>query len=152
VGANGPGQPPAPAGALTCPGVNAATQALATSVCSELVAQATVGRVCRTWLRGPPPEIPVALPAIEDASDPRTVGGGSTWVANTLDGTISRIDREHHEVVSIDVGGAPHGLAFGAGSLWVADGDARSVAQVDPGANKTAPAGCEAVVLARLTG
>ena len=64
------------------------------------------------------------------------VGGGSTWVANTLDGTISRIDREHHEVVSIDVGGAPHGLAFGAGSLWVADGDARSVAQVNPGANK----------------
>ena len=64
------------------------------------------------------------------------VGGGSTWVANTLDGTISRIDREQHEVVSIDVGGAPHGLAFGAGSLWVADGDARSVAQVNPGANK----------------
>ena len=67
-------------------------------------------------------------------------GGGSTWVANTLDGTVSRIDRERHEVVTIDVGGAPHGLAFGAGSLWVADGDARSVAQVDPGTNKRASA------------
>jgi YVTN family beta-propeller protein len=64
------------------------------------------------------------------------VGGGSTWVANAQDGTISRIDREHHQVVAIDVGGAPHSLAFGAGSLWVADGDARSVAQINPGANK----------------
>jgi YVTN family beta-propeller protein len=63
-------------------------------------------------------------------------GGGSIWVANTLDGTISRIPRKRDQVVAIDVGGAPHGLAFGAGSLWVADGDARSVAQINPGANK----------------
>jgi YVTN family beta-propeller protein len=64
------------------------------------------------------------------------VGGGSTWVANTLDGTITRVDRGRQQEVSIDVGGAPHALAFGAGSLWVADGDARSVAQINPGANK----------------
>jgi YVTN family beta-propeller protein len=63
-------------------------------------------------------------------------GGGSTWVANAQDGTITRINREREQVVAIDVGGAPHGLAFGAGSLWVADGDARSVAQINPGANK----------------
>ena len=37
---------------------------------------------------------------------------------------------------TIPVGGAPSALAFGAGSLWVADGDGREVAQVDPGANK----------------
>ena len=30
----------------------------------------------------------------------------------------------------------PAALAFGAGSLWVADGDSRLVAQVDPGSNK----------------
>jgi YVTN family beta-propeller protein len=64
------------------------------------------------------------------------VGGGSTWVANTLDGTITRIDPGRQQDVSMDVGGAPHALAFGAGSLWVADGDARSVAQISPGANK----------------
>jgi YVTN family beta-propeller protein len=63
-------------------------------------------------------------------------GGGSTWVANAQDGTITRINREREQVVAIDVGGAPHGLAFGAGSLWVADGDARSVAQINPGTNK----------------
>ena len=64
------------------------------------------------------------------------VGGGSVWVANTLDGTVTRIDREAGEVVTIPVGGVPSGLAFGAGSLWVADGGARAVAQVDPRANK----------------
>jgi YVTN family beta-propeller protein len=63
-------------------------------------------------------------------------GGGSTWVANTLDGTISRIDREHHQVVTIPVGGAPQGLAFGNDALWVAESDGRRVAQIDPGANK----------------
>ena len=62
-------------------------------------------------------------------------GGGAVWVANTLDGTVSRIEREGDEIVNttIDVSGAPSGLAFGAGSLWVADGDARRVALVDPG-------------------
>jgi YVTN family beta-propeller protein len=63
-------------------------------------------------------------------------GAGSVWVANRLDGTISRIDPGRREVVQIDVGGSPAGVAFGAGSLWVADGDSRFVAQVDPGANK----------------
>lgn len=63
-------------------------------------------------------------------------GLGSVWVANTLDGTVSRVDRQRRQVVTIDVRGAPAALALGAGSLWVADGDARSVAQVDPGTNK----------------
>ncbi|HEY6695879.1 MAG TPA: ABC transporter substrate-binding protein [Solirubrobacteraceae bacterium] len=62
-------------------------------------------------------------------------GAGSVWVANRLDGTISRINPDH-EVVAIDVGGEPSGLAFGAGSLWVADGQGRTVAQVDPDTNK----------------
>jgi YVTN family beta-propeller protein len=62
-------------------------------------------------------------------------GGGSVWVANALDGTVSRIDRRRDQVVTIPVGGRPTALAFGAGSLWSADGDARSVAQVNPGTN-----------------
>jgi YVTN family beta-propeller protein len=65
-------------------------------------------------------------------------GGGSVWVANAADGTVSRIDREREEAVMIPVGGAPAALAYGAGSLWVADSDSREVAQVDPGANKVA--------------
>jgi len=64
-----------------------------------------------------------------------TAGGGSVWVANRLDGTVSRIERDR-QITTIDVGGAPIALTFGAGSLWVADGDGRRVAQVDPGSNK----------------
>ena len=66
------------------------------------------------------------------------VGAGSVWVANRLDGTVSRIDRKRapDAVVTIQVGGAPSALTFGAGALWVADGETREVAQVDPGSNK----------------
>ena len=49
---------------------------------------------------------------------------------------MSRIDREHDQIVQIDVGGEPTALAFGAGSLWVANGESRTVAQVDPGSNR----------------
>jgi DNA-binding SARP family transcriptional activator/ABC-type transport system substrate-binding protein len=63
-------------------------------------------------------------------------GGGSVWVANALDGTVSRIDRERGEIVPIDVGGEPTALAFGVGSLWVANGESRAVAQIDPGSNR----------------
>ena len=73
--------------------------------------------------------------SVGHSPDAVTAGGGSVWVANRLDGTVSRIDRDR-QVTTIDVGGAPAALAFGAGSLWVADGDGREVAQVDPGSNK----------------
>ncbi|MEA2135087.1 MAG: hypothetical protein QOC68_2996 [Solirubrobacteraceae bacterium] len=63
-------------------------------------------------------------------------GAGSVWVANQLDGTVSRIDRGRSEVVTIPVGGEPTGLAFGAGSLWVADGQGRRVIQIAPQSNK----------------
>ena len=63
-------------------------------------------------------------------------GAGSLWAANTLDGTVSRIDPDSGHAVAIPVGGEPSALAFGAGSLWVADGSGSTVAQVDPGANQ----------------
>ena len=62
-------------------------------------------------------------------------GQGSMWIANALDGTVTRIDPDRDLAVTIPVGGAPAALAFGAGSLWVADSDAGSVAQIDPGSN-----------------
>jgi YVTN family beta-propeller protein len=58
--------------------------------------------------------------------------GGSVWVSNELDGTVSRIEPETYDLRTIDVGGRPAGLAFGADSLWVAMSEARQVAQVDP--------------------
>jgi YVTN family beta-propeller protein len=63
-------------------------------------------------------------------------GAGSVWIANAADGTVTRIDREDEEVVTIPVDGSPAALAFASGSLWVADSDSREVAQIDPGANK----------------
>jgi ABC-type transport system substrate-binding protein/DNA-binding SARP family transcriptional activator len=65
-------------------------------------------------------------------------GGGSVWIANAADGTVSRFGRDREQTV-IPVGGRPAALAFGGGSLWVADSDARTVAQIDPGANKVLP-------------
>ena len=41
------------------------------------------------------------------------VGAGSVWVANRLDGTVSRIERGREQIVTIAVGGDPTALAFG---------------------------------------
>jgi peptide/nickel transport system substrate-binding protein len=62
-------------------------------------------------------------------------GGGSVWIANVLDGTISRVDQRSRQVTTLDVGSAPTGVAFGAGSLWVATAQSRSVSQIDPRTN-----------------
>ena len=48
-------------------------------------------------------------------------GGGSVWVANAGDGTVSRIERGRDQIVTIPVGEGPADLAFAAGSLWVTD-------------------------------
>ena len=59
-----------------------------------------------------------------------------------------------YEAVRIPrVGGAPAALAFGGGSLWVADSDSRDVVQVDPGANKVVLTvrGGQRAVIAGLT-
>ena len=45
---------------------------------------------------------------------------GAVWVVNTLDGTLSRLDPSTRRVVAtIDVGGAPRGVAAGDGAIWV---------------------------------
>ena len=79
------------------------------------------------------------------------IGGGSVWVANALDGTVTRIDREDGRRLTISVGPHPTALAFGAGSLWVVSGDDGAVAQVDPITNRVAqriPVGGEPAALA----
>jgi ABC-type transport system substrate-binding protein/DNA-binding SARP family transcriptional activator/sugar lactone lactonase YvrE len=64
-------------------------------------------------------------------------GGGSVWIANAAEGTVTRIDRGSDQPVRvIPVGESPAALAFAGGSLWVADSDSRKVWQVDPGSNK----------------
>jgi peptide/nickel transport system substrate-binding protein len=61
-------------------------------------------------------------------------GGGSTWVANATDNTVTRID-PGHELVAIPVGTEPGGLAFAGGALWVTRPRDRSVSQVVPATN-----------------
>jgi YVTN family beta-propeller protein len=78
-------------------------------------------------------------------------GAGSVWVANRLDGTVSRITRARREIAPIPVGGEPTALAYGAGSLWVADGRGRTVSQIDPQLNRVVhdyPVGNGAVAIA----
>ncbi len=78
----------------------------------------------------------VAQYTVGHAPDGIAASGGSVWIANGGDGTVSRVDRGHGQVTTIDVGGEPTALAFGAGSLWVADGQNRRVDQIDPATNR----------------
>jgi YVTN family beta-propeller protein len=48
------------------------------------------------------------------------VGAGGVWIANSRDGTVSRIDpQSNHVIATIRVGHSPQGIAVGAGSVWV---------------------------------
>jgi YVTN family beta-propeller protein len=48
------------------------------------------------------------------------VGAGGVWVANSRDGTVSRIDPESNKVIAtIHIGNNPQGIAVGAGAVWV---------------------------------
>ena len=61
------------------------------------------------------------------------VAGGSVWVADSGDGTVSRIDQSDWSgsPQRIDVGGRPDSLAFGAGSVWVAGATDHVIVQLD---------------------
>ena len=78
----------------------------------------------------------VAEYGVGHAPDALAAGGGSVWIANGRDGTVSRVDRGRGQVTTIDVGGEPAAVAFGAGSLWVADGQNRRVDQIDSATNR----------------
>jgi YVTN family beta-propeller protein len=68
---------------------------------------------------------PSAVAASEDA----------VWVANTGEGTVSRIDPATNEVVAtIEVGGSPDEVAIGGDDVWVARQDGR-VVRIDAGSD-----------------
>ena len=61
-----------------------------------------------------------------------TVGLDAVWVANSLDGTVSRIDPETNRVVqTVPVGVTPTALAAGAGAVWVTSSEERNVTKLD---------------------
>jgi ABC-type transport system substrate-binding protein/class 3 adenylate cyclase len=77
----------------------------------------------------------ISQTAVGNGPQSIAVGDGATWVANTLDDTISRVQPEGGRVV-IPVPGTPSGVATGFGLVWVSDFSGRAVERISPGANK----------------
>jgi YVTN family beta-propeller protein len=65
------------------------------------------------------------------------VGARSAWVANTSEGTVSRIDlRGRRTTQTIAVGAAPSGIVFAAGAVWVTNSLDGTVSRIDPAADR----------------
>ena len=65
------------------------------------------------------------------------VGLGSVWVANTLDGTVSRIDANTGTVIGlVKVGEGPRDIAVGRDAVWVANEFSGTVSRIDPRTNR----------------
>lgn len=64
------------------------------------------------------------------------VGAGSVWVANTTDGTVTRLSRTSDRVAqTIRVGADPTEIAFAFGAVWVTNSGERTVSRIDPVTN-----------------
>ena len=60
-------------------------------------------------------------------------GGGQVWVANNLDGTVSRIDAASGSLTgTYPVGAAPNGIAVTPDAVWVSDEVDGTIVRVDP--------------------
>jgi peptide/nickel transport system substrate-binding protein len=70
--------------------------------------------------------------------EPRALaaGGGSVWVADAKDQTVSRLEPNRNRVVAVPVGSDPVALAFGDRALWVAERGDGTVAEISPLSNK----------------
>ena len=62
-------------------------------------------------------------------------GGGAVWVANSGDGTVTRIDAGTNSPQKIDVGGAPAEVEFDNDTLYVWN-YSKSIVRVDPATNQ----------------
>jgi DNA-binding SARP family transcriptional activator/DNA-binding beta-propeller fold protein YncE len=83
---------------------------------------------------------PITAKVIRDVPVGRTpgpidVGGGSLWVGNYEDRTVSRIGLKTLEVDTVGIPVRPYGLAYGNGAVWVTqqggEGTAGSVSRLD---------------------
>jgi peptide/nickel transport system substrate-binding protein len=94
------------------------------------LAENTVGRIdpgrAKITARFPVGDGPKAL----------AVGAGSVWAANGADGTVTRIDPEGGQIVTIPVRDDTSGIAFGEGALWVTDRQDRTLSQISPETNR----------------
>ena len=79
-------------------------------------------------------------------NDPAAIaaGAGSVWVANSSDGTVTRIDPTTLETTTIPVGHGPAAVSVDAAGAWVANAGDDTVVRVDTGTNavsSTTPVG-----------
>jgi YVTN family beta-propeller protein len=109
------------------------------------VANATSGDLSSVIGReaGPPVDVGEGPQAV-------AVGRDGVYVANFLDGTVSRIDPDTTSTDTTRVGEGPIDLEFGGGFLWVSQGSEGSITRVPPqsGAATTIPIGSYAGSLA----
>jgi class 3 adenylate cyclase/streptogramin lyase len=65
------------------------------------------------------------------------VGDGAVWVANSSDGTVSRIDPRTRAVVRTigNLGGDVSDIATGFGAVWIAGGSDGTLTRIDPRLN-----------------
>ena len=59
--------------------------------------------------------------------------GSNMWVANLLDGTVSKIDVSTNTVTAtVTVGDGPYGVGFDGSNIWVANYNDGTVSKIVP--------------------
>lgn len=82
-------------------------------------------------------ELLASIPTAGTGAGQLAWADGSLWVANTLSGTVARIDPGTDQVShSIPTEGAPTDLAAGEGAVWVLNGLEGEVRSIDPRTNE----------------
>jgi YVTN family beta-propeller protein len=95
--------------------------------------------------------------SVDVGNEPSAVaaGAGSLWVANSADGTVTRIDPATLVARTIPVGHGPDAVAINAAGAWVANAGDNALVRIDPdtgAVTATAPVGNDpAAVLATAT-
>lgn len=94
------------------------------------------------WLNDPVGNRLVRLDARTYSVAPVNVGSGPTavayglgavWVANNLDGTVSRVEPSRGVVTdTVQVGVAPNGITAAGNAIWVTDEAAGTLVRIDP--------------------
>jgi len=72
--------------------------------------------------------------SIDVGNEPSAVaaGAGSLWVANSADGTVTRIDPATLVATTIPVGHGPDAVAVNAAGVWVANAGDDALVRIDP--------------------
>jgi len=82
-------------------------------------------------------ELAAVIPVGESPSSV-AVGGGSVWVLNTSEETVSQVDARRRDLVrTLGSGPDPTGLTVGAGAVWVASAQ-HMLRRIDPGSGVAA--------------